>query len=341
MALVSEQRSRYEDKLKRELGSLILNALADPLTEDILLNADGGVWTKCLGSGFKRIGEMQASAALSAIGTIAAWRETVVTHDSPILETELPLDGSRFEGLIPPFVRNPVFAIRLRPKTIFSLQQYADSGVLSHGEDTLNAVNKSVATFIEEMRNKPHIEILRAAIRNKKNILVVGATGSGKTTFINAILAEIFTLVPNDRLVIIEDTTELQSAQPNMVDLRAYGAVSMLRALAVTLRLKPVRIVVGEVRGPEALALLKAWNTGHPGGAASIHANSAEAGLSRLEALVAEATAAPQQKLIAEAVDIVVFIDEENSLKAGRKVRELLVVEGYDEATKKYVFERM
>jgi Flp pilus assembly CpaF family ATPase len=130
-------------------------------------------------------------------------------------------------------------------------------------------------------------------------------------------------------VISIEDTTELQCSVANYVDLRAVGSVTMLDCLRACMRLKPSRIVVGEVRGAEAHTMLKAWNTGHPGGAATVHANDALSGLIRLESLVAEATSAPQQQLIAEAVDLVVFIDEEASLSAGRKVREVALVNGY------------
>jgi type IV secretion system protein VirB11 len=160
-------------------------------------------------------------------------------------------------------------------------------------------------------------------------VLVVGSTGSGKTTLVNAILREMAEICPQDRVVSIEDTTELQCAVKNYVDLRAVGTVTMLDCLRACMRLKPTRIVVGEVRGAEAHTLLKAWNTGHPGGAATVHANDALSGLVRLESLVAEATAAPQQVLIAEAVDVVVFIDEDASLEAGRKVKEIALVTGY------------
>jgi type IV secretion system protein TrbB len=159
--------------------------------------------------------------------------------------------------------------------------------------------------------------------------LVVGSTGSGKTTLVNAILDALAQLTPNDRVVSIEDTTELQCPVKNYLDLRAVGGVTMLECLRACMRLKPTRIVVGEVRGAEAHTLLKAWNTGHPGGAATIHANDAVSGLVRLESLIAEATSAPQQILIAEAVDVVVFIDEESELAAGRKVKEVLLVTGY------------
>jgi type IV secretion system protein TrbB len=179
------------------------------------------------------------------------------------------------------------------------------------------------------VRGLKHGEVIRAAVRAKKNILVVGSTGSGKTTFVNACLDALATLTPHDRVISIEDTTELQCPVANYLDLRAAGNVTMLECLRACMRLKPMRIVVGEVRGAEAHTLLKAWNTGHPGGMATVHANDAVSGLTRLESLVAEATSAPQQTLIAEAVDLVVFIDEEPDLPAGRKVREVLLVTGY------------
>ena len=147
----------------------------------------------------------------------------------------------------------------------------------------------------------------------------------------NAVLDVMAQVAPHDRVVSIEDTTELQCSVQNHVDLLAVGSVSMLDCLRACMRLKPTRIVVGEVRGAEAHTMLKAWNTGHPGGAATVHANDALSGLIRLESLVAEATSAPQHTLIAEAVDLVVFVDQEPELIAGRKVREVALVTGYRE----------
>ena len=315
-------------KLRRELGDTVLRQLDNELTEDIPLNPDGSLWVKRMGQGFIRIGDMLATQAASALGTIAAWRGTVLNHERPILETELPLDGSRFEEIVAPVVRRPVFAIRLRPRKIFSLTEYEVAGILSHEKDPLNQLRKR-DDFLNEVRSLKHADVIRAAVRAKKNMLVVGSTGSGKTTLVNGILDSMALLAPNDRVISIEDTTELQCPVRNYLDLRAVGNVTMLDCLRACMRLKPTRIVVGEVRGAEAHTLLKAWNTGHPGGAATVHANDALSGLIRLESLVAEATSAPQQALIAEAVDLVVFVDEESSLKAGRKVREVLLVTGY------------
>jgi type IV secretion system protein VirB11 len=327
-AIHEEQYARLEVKLRRELGDAVLSLLADDSTEDIVLNPDSTLWVKRLGSGFSRFGQMPPAQAASAVGTIAAWRGTVLNHDHPFLETELPIDGSRFEGIVAPVVRQPIFAVRLRPKKIFNLDDYEATRILTNKGDPLNALRRR-DDFPGAVRGLTHSEIIRAAILARKNILIVGSTGSGKTTLVNAILHAFAQLTPHDRVISIEDTTELQCSVSNYLDLRAVGDVTMLECLRACMRLKPTRIVVGEVRGAEAHTLLKAFNTGHPGGAATIHANDAIGGLIRLESLVAEATAAPQQMLIAEAVDLVIFIDEEPDLQAGRKVREVLLVTGY------------
>jgi len=339
LALIQdEQHQRLEVKLRRELGEQVLQLLSGQLTEDILLNPDGSLWVKQMGQGFSRIGEMPAAQAASALGTIAAWRGTVLNHEHPILETELPIDGSRFEGIVSPVVRRPVFAIRLRPRKIFSLNDYEADGILTDSNDPLNRLRRR-DDFLDGVRGLKHADVIRAAVRARKNILVVGSTGSGKTTLVNGILDSLAELTPHDRVISIEDTTELQCPVKNYLDLRAVGKVTMLECLRACMRLKPTRIVVGEVRGAEAHTLLKAWNTGHPGGAATVHANDALSGLIRLESLVAEATSAPQQTLIAEAVDVVVFVDEESSVKAGRKVREVLLVTGYSNGN--YLVERV
>ncbi len=315
---------RRNEKLVRELGPLVTACLNDSRTEDVLLNADSTLWVKRTHSDFEVVGKMTSAQALSAFGTIAAIRNTVINHENPILETELPTDGSRFEGLIPPVVRQPVFAIRQRPRSVFTLADYEATGILTTKDDSLNR-QRHRDQFIELVRGKRHIEVIRIAVEQRKNILVAGSTGSGKTTFINAVLHELTLINPDDRVLIIEDTPELQCNVRNSVALLAVGRVSMLDCL----RVKPTRIVVGEVRVAEALSMLKAWNTGHPGGAASVHANDARGALIRLESLVAEATEAPQQQLIAEAVNVVVFVDNEPTIKAGRKVREVAVVVGY------------
>jgi type IV secretion system protein VirB11 len=303
-----EQAKRLREKLERELGDTIVAALTDASVVEIMLNADGVLWLDVLGAGMRDTGvRMSATQAENLLRTIASALDIVVNADHPILEGTLPFDGSRFAGVLPPVSNRPVFAIRKRAGLIFTLDDYVKSGIC-------------------EARSA---DLIRAAVAQRKNILIVGSTGSGKTTLANAVLEEISTQHREQRVVIIEDTVELQCAAPNHVALKTSDSADMTRLLRTTMRLRPDRIVVGEVRGAEALALLKAWNTGHPGGLATIHANSATAGLVRLEQLVAEANVPPQPQLIAEAVDLLVSIVRTAN---GRRVAEIVRVDGYSPA---------
>src|SRR6185437_6980100 len=157
---------RLETKLRREFGDQLLTLLNDEYAEDILLNPDGSLWAKRMAEGFKRIGEMGEAQASSALNTIAAWRDTVLNHDHPILETELPIDGSRFEGIVPPVVRRPVCAIRLRPRRIFPLEEYEAAGILSEKSDPLNYVRRQ-DDFLDAVRGLKHADIIRIAVRAK------------------------------------------------------------------------------------------------------------------------------------------------------------------------------
>lgn len=301
-----EQAKRLREKLERELGPTICAALADPSIVEVMLNADGQLWIDVLGEGMQNTGEhLSATQAENLLRTIAAALDVVVNADHPLLEGVLPIDGSRFAGILPPVSASPVFAIRKRAGLIFTLDDY---------------VRKDIC-------NEAQAELLRAAIDARDNILVVGSTGSGKTTLANALLHEINVRHAEERVIIIEDTVELQCSAPNYVALRTSDGIDMPQLLRTTLRLRPDRIVVGEVRGPEALTLLKAWNTGHPGGIATVHANSAVAGLVRVEQLVAEANVAPQPQLIGESIDLLVSIVRAPS---GRRINEIVRVNGYD-----------
>jgi P-type conjugative transfer ATPase TrbB len=300
-----EQAKRLREKLERELGPTIVAALADPKVVEVMLNADGVLWLDVLGEGMRDTGvHMSATQAENLLRTIASALDVVANADHPILEGVLPFDGSRFAGVLPPVSNRPVFAIRKRASLIFTLDDYVKAGICS----------------------APQADVIRRAVTLRENILIVGSTGSGKTTFANAVLDEISVQHPEQRVVIIEDTVELQCGVPNHVALKTSDGVDMTRLLRTTMRLRPDRIVVGEVRGAEALALLKAWNTGHPGGIATVHANNALAGLVRLEQLIQEANVPPQPQLIAEAVDLLVSIVR---TPTGRRVQEMLRVTGY------------
>jgi Flp pilus assembly CpaF family ATPase len=333
-----DKQQRLEQKLRRELGRQIVELLdTERSLEDLFLNPDGRMWVKLAGRECEEIGWLNSYQVESAMCSVADWHGALINHDRPILETELPIWKSRFTGLVPPVVSAPAFAIRQKAERVFTLADYAATEVLTSKQDSRNRVF-SHAAFLRDVEGMDHLQILEEAIRREMNVIVSGGTGAGKTTFLNALLDGVHRLAPGDRTVVIEDTPELQINCQNSVSLLASVTQypSLLDCLRTTLRLRPKRIFVGEVRGPEALALIKAWNTGHPGGFASVHANSAYEALVRLEGLVAEATNAPQQRQIAEAVDLVVSIVSDSRL--GRKVREVAVVTGYEHGQYQLVF---
>lgn len=305
---MNEKQDRRLKKLQRELGNEICQALADPQVIEVMLNSDGKIWIEKIGQPMTCIGSMTACNAESLLGTIADSLKTTITRDNPILEGELELDGSRFEGLIPPVVSSPSFTIRKKASVIFTLNNY---------------VEKETMTFSQKVA-------IETSVLNRKNILIAGGTGSGKTTLTNAVIDCTTENCPEDRLVIIEDTAEIQCSAENSLILRTSIEKNMQDLLKATMRLRPDRILVGEVRGGEALALLKAWNTGHPGGVATVHANGARAALIRLEQLIAETgmqgSVAP---LIGEAIDLVIFIAK---TQGGRKIKEIVEVNGVDES---------
>jgi len=310
LLLHQEQQHRLHEKLRRELGPAVLAALEDPDVTEVMLNPDGGLWVESQRQGMRDTGrQMPAMQAENLIGTVAAMLGTVVNASAPIVEGELPLDGNRFEGILPPVSMAPVFVIRKRPSVLYTLEDYVHAEILDAAQ----------------------AEILRAAVRARQNLVIAGGTTSGKTTLANALIAEMVRLGdPAQRIVIIEDTRELQCTARNAVQLHTGDVADLTRLTRVTMRLRPDRIIIGEVRGGEALALLKAWNTGHPGGVTTIHANSAVAALMRLDSLIQEAGVPPQPRLVAEAVNLVVFIAR---TPEGRRVRELATVAGYDPAT--------
>jgi type IV secretion system protein TrbB len=306
-------RDRLIEKLKRELGSVIVSALEDPNVIEVMLNPDGSLWVVKFGVGKRCVGEIQASRAESIVSTVAAYMQTTVNYDRPGLECELPIDGSRFTALAPPVVAAVSFTIRKKATRIFTLQDYLEAGILTQAQ----------------------FDYLWLSVANRRNIIVAGGTSSGKTTLLNAIIAAISTQAPDDRLVVIEDTGEVQCAAEDAVPMRAVDHFTMNDCLKKTLRFTPDRIVVGEVRSGEAMALLKSWNTGHEGGASTLHANPGQA-LKRLQTLVSEAPEASNYTpdmicgLIGEAVNVVVSIAKDKEAKAGRSVKEILEIQGYD-----------
>jgi P-type conjugative transfer ATPase TrbB len=300
-------QDRARKKLERDMGPLLMTALNDPRTVDIMLNADGRLWQERLGEKMTCIGTLRVAQSEAIIKTIAGYHGKEITRCKPILEGEMPHDGSRFAGQLPPIVPFPTFAIRKKAIAIFTLDQYVDAGIMTASQ----------------------CAILKIAIAAHRNILVTGGTGSGKTTLVNAIIHHMVILDPAERIFIIEDTGEIQCAADNCVQYHTSLEVPMTALLRTTLRMRPDRILVGEVRGAEALDLLDAWNTGHEGGAATLHANNAHAGLARLKSLITRNPSAPHdiESLIGEVVHIVVHVARTPD---GRRIQEILEVSGYD-----------
>jgi type IV secretion system protein VirB11 len=300
-------KDRAKIKLRRDLGGLIESSLNDPKTVEIMLNADGKLWLERLGETMRCIGSITEARAESIIKTVAGFHGKEVTRFKPMLECELPLDGSRFAGQLPPIVTRPTFAIRKKAISVFTLDEYVES----------------------ENMTTAQCEVIKKAVAAHRNILVIGGTGSGKTTLVNAIINEMVRNAPAERVFIIEDTGEIQCSAENCVQYHTTLDVNMTQLLKTTLRMRPDRILVGEVRGSEALDLLDAWNTGHEGGAATLHANNCLAGLHRLKSLISRNAAAPAEiePLIGEAVHCVVHIARTSE---GRRVAEIISVNGYE-----------
>ncbi|AZK89867.1 P-type conjugative transfer ATPase TrbB [Xanthomonas oryzae] len=303
----STVNARAIEKLRRDLGPVVMAALNDPKTVEVLLNADGGLWQEKLGEKMQRIGSMTRQRADAVVKTVAGYHGKTVTRSSPLIEGELPLDGSRFAGQLPPVVEAPTFAIRKKAVAIFTLDQYVAAGIMT--PEQAAAIRRAVAAH--------------------RNILVIGGTGSGKTTLVNAIIYEMVQLDPTERICIIEDTGEIQCAAENKVHYHTSLEVTMTMLLKTILRMRPDRILVGEVRGAEALDLLDAWNTGHEGGAATLHANDELAALTRFKSLIARNDAAPNdiEPLIGEAVHVIVHIAR---TEAGRRIQGIIEIQGYE-----------
>jgi P-type conjugative transfer ATPase TrbB len=289
--------------LRTALGADVRSWLAQDDVVEVMLNPDGRLWVDRLGGGLSDTGVTLDAAEGERIIRLVAHHVGGEAHArSPRISAELPDSGERFEGLLPPVAAAPVFAIRKPAIRAVSLADYLDQGVMSRAQ----------------------ADALSAAVASRRNILIAGATASGKTTLANALLAEL--AGTNERVVVLEDTIELRCPAPNTVALRSKdGVASLTELLRSTLRLRPDRIIVGEVRGPEALDLIKAWGTGHPGGVATVHAGTPLGAMRRLEQLIAEAAAAVPRELIAETVEVIAVLTGRG---AARRLTDLVAVQG-------------
>jgi type IV secretion system protein VirB11 len=299
-------RRRALEMLATSMGSRLKDLLLDDLVIEIMRNPNGTLWVEKVGKGmYKTDINLSDSDTMRVIHLIARMKETTCTAENPILSAELPENGYRFEANIPPITIAPSFVIRKHSAKIFSLSDYIKAGILTEHQ----------------------VEVIKKAVTDRKNILVVGGTGSGKTTLVNAIL-QVFALTePEAHLLIIEDTRELRYEGENVSCLKASDDIAdMTRCLKSVMRQRPSRIVVGEVRGPEALAFMKSWNTGHPGGLGTIHANSCLEALYRIEMLIEEAGVTPSKQFIARVCNFIIFITKNQQME--RKVESFKTVVG-------------
>jgi type IV secretion system protein VirB11 len=304
--IIAERRL---EALRHALGATALAALVDPNVVEILANPDGQVILDKIGGGRERTSEtLSPEARDRVIRLIADYVGEPVLPEDPRLSGVLPQTGERFQGVLPPVSRAPAFSIRKRPARIFTLEDYQAQGILSPDQK----------------------DVIEKAATERKNILISGGTSSGKTTLANAILA--LPAFSDTRVILIEDTPELQCAAWDQVSLltrrtpKHIGVVDLVRD---SLRLRPDRIVVGEMRdGAAALETLKAWNTGHPGGLSTIHANSASDALSRLEDLTSEVAAIVPRRAIGQAIDLVIHIAR---TREGRRVEGLIKISGEED----------
>ncbi len=299
----SEATIRGARMLRTALGPAIAGFLEDPGVVEVMLNPDGRLWIDRLFEGLSDTGERLSPADGERIVRLVAHHVGAEVHaGNPRVSAELPETGERFEGLLPPVVTAPTFAVRKPAVAVFTLGDYVAAGIMTAEQ----------------------AETLRLAVAERRNILVAGGTSTGKTTLTNALLAEV--AKTDDRVVLIEDTRELQCAAQNLVAMRTKDGVASLSDLVrSSLRLRPDRIPIGEVRGAEALDLLKAWGTGHPGGVGTIHSGSAIGALRRMEQLIQEAVVTVPRALIAETIDLVAVLSGRG---AQRRLAELARIEG-------------
>ncbi len=295
---MNETHRRHQESLTLALGPLA-PLLEDERVGEVLVNPNGEIWVDTYDQGIEAVGEaLPAEKTQALLRTTAGQLDLVLNQRTPVLEGLMPHWGFRIEGVLPPVAPGPCLAIRKPTTNIFPITDYLQSAEALEKPEPLERPTEDFALS------------LSWALGARRNVLVVGATSSAKTSFLNSYLQLLADFGSgSERIFVLEDTPEIQCPLANTVQLTTTPDVSLTHLVRIALRMRPDRIFVGEVRGPEALPMLKAWNTGHEGGAATLHANSCLDGLYRLEELIREAGSEPQREMIARSIHFVVFLE--------------------------------
>ncbi|RRD40368.1 secretion system protein E [Leptotrichia sp. OH3620_COT-345] len=333
---MTEAEKRDIDKRKKinflneNLGDEILDLLDREDINEISVNQDGKVWIDIAKEGYVKTETIYDNLRRKTIiEVIASFNGKSANNDTPIVSATLP-NKERFEGILgEPVDDKPVFSIRKPSRGIIPLENFFKAVFEDeNGEEIYDILSKAENSQ----------ELIKMAILNRANILVNGGTSSGKTSLTNAMIQLLNGT--KDRIITIEDTRELNCRDiENKVMLRTTETVSAKDLLRSCMRLNPDRIFVGELRrGEETIELLKAWNSGHPGGISTIHANTNQSALKKVEQYLGEVSSRKQIGMILEAVNIVVNITKQNTV---RGIKEIALVKGYDYEKKEYILEKI
>ena len=301
-----EQRLRLHSKLRRELGPELCAVLGEKNVLELMLNEDGNLWVERVQLGVENIGKLESTRVESIVSTVAALNNQVINSSTPFLQTSLPLDGSRFQALSPPVVKNTCFTIRKHASLVYTLDDYVSAAEMTQFQ----------------------ADLIRKALKKRNNLIISGGTGSGKTTLANAILHESCEIGPQgERYVLIEDTYELQCSAANKVQLHALNRGMLSKLCQAAMRLRPDRVVLGEVRGAEAYDLMYLLNSGHPGSLTTLHANSAQTALDKFLMLARESGEEVHPQRVIDSFQNVISIKR---TETGRCIEEIVEVVAHD-----------
>lgn len=314
---IDESQKRLYDKLYRDLGPNIIDFLQDKDINEIILNSDASLWVDRVSCGMEQVGLFSRQHALAIINAVAGIYGLIVNAQKPYVEARLPIyktmRGERFAATIPPVDEAPTFNIRKRSEIVFSLEDYVNSGRMTQKQ----------------------ADTLRQLVTDRQNILVCGGPGSGKTTVTNALIKAAVEADARQRFILLEDTPELQCMALNALKLLTMEHINMDQLLSLSMRRRPDRILVGEVRGAEAHSMLKAWNVGCPGGICTVHANGAVEAIQRILDLSMEAKLTePPISLVLHTINAVVSVGRRGSEKGF--VENIVALRGYENETFKF-----